>query len=58
MKPAIMNEICHLYRAGHCAEGKDGGTVLHRGLVIKGSLSVHQHYCHLQEQRDKTQHKT
>lgn len=43
----------HLYGAGHSAEGKDGGTVLHSGLVVKRSLSVHQHHSHLQQQKGR-----
>lgn len=50
----LMRGVSHLYGAGHGAEGEDGGTVFHSGLVIEGSLSVHQHYCHLQEQRPNT----
>lgn len=46
---SLEEQGSHLYRASHCAESKDGGTVFYRGLVIEGSLSVHQHYCHLQD---------
>lgn len=50
----LMRGVGHLYGAGHGAEGEDGGTVFYSGLVIEGSLSVHQHHCHLQEQRQIT----
>lgn len=44
----------HLNGAGHGAEGENRGAVFHCRLVIKGSLSVHQHYCHLREHMQKT----
>ena len=31
-----------LKRGDHGAEGKDGGTVLHSRLVVKGTLSVEE----------------
>lgn len=39
--------ISHLYRAGHCAEGKHSGTVLYGGLAVKCSLSVDEEHSNL-----------
>lgn len=38
---------CHLYRAGHCAEGEHSSTVLYGGLAVKSSLSVAKEHSHL-----------
>lgn len=46
--------VSHLDWAGHGAESKDGGTVFDSGLIVKGSLSIHQYYCHLQDRNKIT----
>lgn len=46
--------VSHLYGARHGAQSKDGGTVFDSGLIVEGSLSVHQYYCHLQDRNKIT----
>lgn len=45
--------MSHLNRAGHGAQSKDGGAILHCGLVIERSLSVHQKHSHLQQRHTR-----
>ena len=44
--------IPHLQGGDHGAESKDSGTVLHSGLVVKGSLSVQQEHSNLKREED------
>ena len=46
----------NLQRGDHGAEGKDSCTVLHCGLVVKGTLSVQQEHCHLHTAHDNAHH--
>lgn len=42
------DEKADLNRAGHSAEGEEGGTVFDGGLAVEGSLGVYEKHSHLQ----------
>lgn len=49
-KKRFSTIFAHLYRAGHCAEGKHSGTVFNGRLAVKCSLSVNKQHSNLTRQ--------